>query len=104
MSTATHRAPGSSTSSLPDFRDPPVSEVALSIQFDPLSRLQIHHFGLLWLEFRTRFPRVESRPPIDRQVETFPKEPVAQPPIAFELVNPFMTPRVWFVSESGSEL
>jgi uncharacterized protein (TIGR04255 family) len=104
MTTATSKAPASSAAGLPHFRDPPVSEVALSIQFDPLSRLQIHHFGLLWLEFQTRFPKVESRPPIDRQVETFPKEPVTQPQIAFELVNPFITPRVWFISANGSEL
>lgn len=89
---------------LPHFRSPPVSEVVLSVQFDPLSKLQIHHFGLLWLEFRARFPKVESRPPIDRQVETFHKEPAGQPQIAFELVNPFITPRVWFVSETGCEL
>jgi uncharacterized protein (TIGR04255 family) len=94
----------SPAASLPGFKNPPVSEVALSIQFDPLPGLQIHHFGLLWNEFRDRFPKVESHPPIDRTIETFQKEPAFQPPVTFELLNPFMSPRVWFVSTSGTEL
>jgi uncharacterized protein (TIGR04255 family) len=91
-------------SRLPNFQSPPVSEVALSIQFDPLTGLQIHHFGLLWNEFRTRFPKVETHPPIDRTIETFQREPVVRSPVSFELVNPYMEPRVWFVAATGNEL
>ena len=95
---------GSYASGLPGFANPPVNEVVLSVQFDPLPSLQIHHFGLLWNEFRARFPKVESHPPIDRAIETFQREPAVQRQITFELVNPFMAPRVWFVSPAGNEL
>lgn len=89
---------------LPKFDRAPVTEVALSLQFDPLPGLQIHHFGLLWNLYKERYPRVESHPPIDRAIEVFQREPVMRPAVTFELVNPFMTPRVWFLSETGSDL
>jgi len=98
------RAAPSSTAGLPNFDNPPVTEVALSLQFDPLPGLQIHHFGLLWERYRDRFPKVESHPPIDRAIEVFQREPLMQPAVSFELLNQLMTPRVWFVSESGAEL
>jgi hypothetical protein len=44
----------------PDFADPPVVEVALSVQFDPLSALRTPQIGLLWAEYRTRFPNQAS--------------------------------------------
>jgi uncharacterized protein (TIGR04255 family) len=104
MATAAQHAQSSSDVALPNFRDPPVTEVALSVQFDPLPGVQIHHFGLLWNEFQKRFPKVETHPPIERTVETFNREPIVKPPIQFELVNPFSEPRVWFVGASGNEL
>lgn len=104
MTVATTNVLSSSAIDLPRFGNPPVTEVALSLQFDPLPGMQIHHFGLLWSQYRDRFPRVESHPPIERSVEVFQREPVLQPSVTFELVNPFMTPRVWFVNEARSEL
>jgi len=58
----------------------------------------------LWTKYRDKFPKVESHPPIERAVEVFQREPIVQPAVTFELVNPFMTPRVWFLGETGSEL
>src|SRR5260221_610467 len=46
--TASKSSPQTELQRLPGFKNPPVSEVALSVQFDPLPGLQIHHFGLLW--------------------------------------------------------
>lgn len=104
MTVAASRTSPGSRPGLPKFKNPPVSEVALSLQFDTLPGVQIHHFGLLWSQYRDWFPKVESHPPIERTVEVFQRAPVVQPTVTFELVNPFMTPRVWFVSETGSEL
>lgn len=104
MTVAARKTTSSPQGDLPKFDKAPVTEVALSLQFDPLPRLQIHHFGLLWKLYEARYPKVESHPPIDRTIEVFQREPVFQPAVTFELVNPFMTPRVWFLSETGSEL
>lgn len=104
MALAASQATSSADAGLPHFRNPPVSEVALSVQFDPLPGFRIHHFGLLWNEFKDQFPKVETHPPLDRIIETFQREPVVHAPIQFELVNPYSEPRVWFVEESGNEL
>ena len=37
---------------LPDFENPPVAEVVLSAQFEPLEHFQVPHIGLLWQEYR----------------------------------------------------
>jgi hypothetical protein len=40
---------------LPEFDNPPVVEVALSVQFEALATLRTPQIGLLWQEFRDRF-------------------------------------------------
>lgn len=94
---------GSIAPTLPTFRNPPVNEVVLSVQFDPLAALQIHHFGL-WTAYRDWFPSVQSHPPIERAVETFQREQPSRPSISFELVNSFPTPRVMFLTQSGNDI
>ena len=43
---------------LPDFTDPPLIEVILSIQFSALARLKSAHIGLLWERLRSAYPNV----------------------------------------------
>ena len=45
----------------PDFRDPPVVETVLSVQFDRLTAARTAHFGLYWNEVHERFPKTEER-------------------------------------------
>ncbi len=87
---------------LPDFENPPLTEVALSVQFDPLPGLQTPQIGLLWSTFRERFPRTEQHPPLDPLIEKF--EPPSQPSIRLEISNAPPAPRCWFLNEAGSEL
>ena len=56
---------------LPNFENPPVVEVVLSIQFDPIVHLQTVQIGLLWAKFRREFPKVEERGPLNPVVERF---------------------------------
>ena len=56
---------------LPDFSSPPVSEVALSVQFNLLGNMTVPHFGAVWDAFKDEYPVVEERPPIDPIFETF---------------------------------
>ena len=39
---------------LPEFDNPPVIEVALSVQFETLANLRTPQIGVLWQEFRDR--------------------------------------------------
>ena len=86
---------------LPDFADPPVTEVALSVLFDDLSSLTTGHIGSLWAHFREEFPVTEDQAPLSF--------PIEQPTVAhgqepkLEMAK-FPRPRTWFVSASGADL
>src|ERR1035438_10399713 len=54
---------------LPDFANPPVAEVVLSVQFEALSRMRAAHFGLFWARIRDRYPRTEERPALETRSE-----------------------------------
>jgi uncharacterized protein (TIGR04255 family) len=84
------------------FEHPPLVELALSVQFSPLTKLRVTHLGLLWQRFKARFDRVEEQPPLERFVEDF-GEPK---PVTFEIsLAPLpLFPRVWFLNAEGNEL
>src|SRR2546422_5562505 len=90
---------------IPDFDNPPVVEVVLSIQFEPLEGLHTAHLGLLWGQFRDRFPRTEDQPPLNRVIEDLePSVPPEAGGIRIEFFDRFPSPRLWFLNEDGTEL
>ncbi len=88
----------------PDFSDPPVVEVALSVQFDSLNKLRVPQLGLLWREFRDRFPVTEEHTPLDAVVERFGAPRVRKGGVKIEMPESPPTPRCWFLNEAGTEL
>lgn len=90
---------------LPDFKKPPVIEVALSVQFERLVALSSLRMGLLWREFRSRFPREEQHPPLDSVQERFgvPKGPTGMN-VRIEMTRVPPVPRSWFLNETGNRL
>jgi len=50
---------------LPDYDHPPVEEVVLGVQFQPLSSFSQAHVGFFWEELRGEFPHIEDQPRID---------------------------------------
>lgn len=89
---------------LPDFSNSPVVEVALSVQYDTLSRLRTPQLGLLWREFRDRFPVTEEHPPLDKAVERFGAARVRRGEARIEMLASPPTPRCWFLNKPGTEL
>lgn len=87
---------------LPKFDRPPVTEVALSVQFEKLN-VTTAQLALVWQKFRGRFPVVEEKPPIDTVIEQFGPAKAVDGEIRFEVAN-LPSPRLWFVSESQREL
>ena len=87
---------------LPSFDKPPLVEVALTVQFEPLAKLSSPYMGLLWSKFRNRFPKVEEARPIVSVIERLgvPEASKSQR----QLLEPPMAPRIWFVDESDREL
>lgn len=95
----------SSDKSLPEFTDPPVVEVALSIQFDPLKKLRGLQLGLLWKEFKARFPVTEEHPPLEPSFERFGLSPTSgKSQVQIQLLEELPVPRYWFLNESGTQL
>lgn len=78
--------------SLPDYENPPLSEVALGISFAPLDNLKIPHIGMYWNRIRHEYPQCEQMPPIGQQQINISKN------------WPVPMPRTWFISEDTSHL
>ena len=87
--------------SLPDFDRPPVVEVVLSLQFEPISSLTTAHVGLLWQRYRDRLSVIEEHPPLPSQFERFgPPSPRVN--VSIEDKPP--APRVWFLNEQKTRV
>lgn len=91
-------------SGLPDYESPPVAEVAIAIQFDPLDKIRTTHLGLLWSQFRDRFPKVEEHPPRDSAFESFEPAAASDQGPQVEIVGSPQVPRTWFLTEDEAEL
>lgn len=87
---------------LPDFADPPVIEVALSVQLEPLTALRVPHLGLLWSEFRSEFPRIEEHPPRAAVIEQFGTPRPPKMDVRVEAAFPI--PQCRFLNDRGTEL
>ena len=88
---------------LPAFDQPPVSEVVMSVQFDPLSDLNPLHMGRWWTdERRGRYPRTEEKAPLEPTREEF-KAP-SQRALNVKVMGVPPSPSIWFLTEDRSEL
>ena len=94
--------PATRPEDLPDYDQPPVTEVALSIQFGALKFTNLHA-GLLWQVFKDVYPKVEEKPTINPVFETFGAPSPAGPPELQLLAVPPPN-RYWFISEDENEL
>jgi uncharacterized protein (TIGR04255 family) len=89
---------------LPKFKNPPVVEVALSVQFQQPESITVAHLGLAWDHYRDRFPRVEQHAPIARTIERKgARVPMAEQQLSIS--TDFDTiPRLWLISNESDEL
>lgn len=88
---------------LPEFERPPVSEVAISIEFAPLLGWQSPHAGLFWSQVKDRYPLTETQPALVSQLEDMDTEFPYQPQFRFE-INPPNIQRFWFLTEAKNEV
>jgi uncharacterized protein (TIGR04255 family) len=89
---------------LPDFANPPVTEVVMGVQFDALEGFLAPHLGLVWSEFKSEFPIVEEHPPLEPVFEMFPSNPNLFAAIKLELITAAQLPRIFFVNQQRTEL
>src|SRR4051794_5656712 len=87
---------------LPDFRKPPLNEVVLGIQFNPVPGYSQIYAGEVWGLFRARFPQVQEMPALPPNFETFG---IPQgPQIGFNVLAGASHDRFWFLSPAGEQL
>jgi uncharacterized protein (TIGR04255 family) len=89
---------------LPQWANPPLEEVALSVQFTEISGLRISHYGLLAEHFRALGLVVtEDKSPINASFEVFGKRTPPAVQFQFQAVEVPM-PRVWYMSADRHHL
>lgn len=57
------------------YKQAPVIETVLSIQFKPIPNFTIPHFGIYWKQTLAEFPQSEIKPPILHMIEEFSRGP-----------------------------
>ena len=91
---------------LPEFDQPPVVEVAISLQFKVLEPLRAPYLGLLWSVFRKEgYSRVEEHGELEPAFEEFEANSVPTVGIRMQTFDDAPPPpRVWFLNEAHNEL
>lgn len=92
-----------STGQLPEFANPPVSEVAISALFDPLANWHAPYAGVYWSKISARYPKTEVKPPLVAQLEQFGDLRWQQPVVRIEPVD-LDAQRYWFISAPANYL
>src|SRR5258706_6722338 len=88
---------------LPNFEPPPVSEVVLGVQFESLKAFRIVHIGMLWQEFREKFPLTEEHAPLEPVIERFGINH-AVGKVSLQILDAPPIPRCWFLNAAGADL
>jgi len=83
------------SSPLPDYDAPPVIETVLGVQFTPLEKWDIPHFGMYWHDIRGDFPSFQVQPPLESEVERFDR-PIGRRSLSLQLVSRPEV-RCWFI-------
>lgn len=86
---------------LPDFRNAPLNEVVLGVQFNPPRSYQQIYAGEVWNLFRKEFPNVEEQLPIPPAFETFGLPSKGR---QLGLITGATHDRFWFLRPDGDEL
>jgi len=88
---------------LPDFASPPVVEVVIGVQFEPMKAFRQAHVGLFWNEVRAEYPIVSDQPRLETPIET-PGAMHVGPTFKLELADTPPTHRAWFATLDESLL
>ena len=88
---------------MPTFKNPPVSEVVLSVEFSPLENWSSSYALLLGASLIKEYPKMELQQPLPSEQEKFGDEFWQPPQIRFEMLDQNNN-RFWFMSEPSNWL
>jgi uncharacterized protein (TIGR04255 family) len=83
---------------LPDFENPPVTEVVCGVLFKPINAFLTPYLGLLWEKYKSDYPESREVAPLDPIIERYDE----LPQIMLDISNVPPLPRIWFVQEKGN--
>ena len=91
---------------LPDYNKPPLIEVVLSVQFEEIKNLSLPRLGLLWDQYRDRFPITRQHQRLAHIIEKFGQNPQQQGGVRIEFSQspPVLDTRLWFINQDETEL
>ena len=93
------KAQRATASDLPEYDNPPVTEVVCGVLFKTLENFRIPHFGLFWERCKKDYPTCEDVAPLLPLIEGHGEE--QEGPI--QLIGDMPLPaRVWFVHREGT--
>lgn len=84
----------SSSTRLPNYKNPPVNEVICGMRFHPTDKLLIPYTGLLWNKFRTDYPTLQQAQPIA----------TVKGEMLIDRITGLPLPRVWFINKADDQL
>lgn len=87
---------------LADYREPPLDEVVMGVQFTPIQGYSSVHSYQVWQLFAEEFPIVEEQPSLPPQLEIFGGHNPS-PGLHLQFGGP-QSSRLWFTSADGSHL
>ncbi|MDQ6949738.1 MAG: TIGR04255 family protein [Actinomycetota bacterium] len=90
---------------MPDYRRPPIDEVAIGVQFPVIPGFFDAHVGILWQSLRSTYPRVESHPRQEPPVEAFSPNEGVLTAMQLQLISSQQVQgRTWLISADDSSL
>lgn len=89
-------------SHLPDFKNPPINEVVLGVQFSQPAGYQQIYSGEVWNLFRDEYPKVQEHMALQPAFETFGLS--SQPTQSFNFLTGAAHDRFWFLNEVSDQL
>ncbi|MCD4825083.1 MAG: TIGR04255 family protein [Phycisphaerae bacterium] len=85
------------------FKNPPVVETVLGVQFERLRGLTNAHLGTFWQQRKQEWPKVNDAPPLGEEFETFGKQPGWNRAIKFKLAQK-PSARIQMSNTSGNRM
>jgi uncharacterized protein (TIGR04255 family) len=89
----------SEEANIPLFREPPVDEVAISVQFRPIDGFLDEHIRDYWKSIRDDYPVAQVMPRIETAIESIEPAPVQLP-----LQHAAVSSRMWLIGEPDDYL
>jgi uncharacterized protein (TIGR04255 family) len=89
---------------LPDFTNPPVTEVVLSIQFAPPPAYREVYAREVWAIFEKSFPIIEEKPQLPPSFEVFGGPEMPGMKLNFGILSGVVHNRYWFLVPNKTEL